>query len=161
MDRTDRIGTARAASLGAWMLTLIVTTGACSSTPSPGPPGPAPPRSPSEMQETPPAADPGGAEYTVLVGPGEAPLFEPSALSIKAGETVRWDFASEGHSVISGVNGMADGKFCAPNNQGCAQAPVQEAGVVYAVKFPRAGSYPYFCGTHLSEGMTGTVTVTP
>lgn len=161
MDRTDRIGTARAASPWTRMLTLIVATGACGSAPSPGPPRPAPPRSPSEMQETPPAADPGGAQYTVLVGPHEAPLFEPSALSIEVGETVRWDFASEGHGVISGASGTADGKFCAPKNQGCAQAPVQEAGVAYARKFTRTVGYPSFCSTNFTDGTTGTVTVAP
>jgi plastocyanin len=156
MDWTDRIGAALAVSL----LTLT----ACADQPAPGPVGsedmsgtmgtkdPAP--NPDPMDEPDP-------EHSVLVALGDIPVFEPSMLTIKVGETVRWDFLSEGHSVVSGMNGMADGRFCAPNNQDCAKAPAQAAGAAYSFKFSQAGTYSYFCRAHLAEGMTGTITVTP
>lgn len=156
MDWTDRIGAALAVSL--------MTLTACADQTGPGPVGSQDLGGGMGKQDPSPPPDPmgdPGTQRTVLVGLGDVPLFEPSALTIKLGETVRWEFMSEGHNVISGANGVADGKFCAPSNQDCAKAPTQGVGAAYEFKFGQAGTYPYFCKTHLAEGMTGTILVTP
>lgn len=156
MDWTDRIGAALAVSL--------ITLTACSDQSSPGPVGSEDLRGSMSNQDAalpPDPMDEPDAENTILVGLGAVPLFEPNTLTIKPGESVRWEFLSDGHNLISGVNGMADGKFCAPNNQDCAKAPAQASGAAYVFKFSQAGTFPYFCSIHLAEGMTGTITVTP
>lgn len=162
MDWTDRIGAALAVSL--MTTTMAMTMSACAGQTDPGPVGTEDMRGSVGKPDPGPTPDPmddPDAERTVLVGLGDVPLFEPSTLTIKVGETVRWEFLSEGHNVVSGVNGTADGKFCAPNNQDCAKAPTQGVGAAYEFKFSQAGTYPYFCRPHLAEGMTGTITVTP
>lgn len=156
MNRTDRIAATLAVSL--------MTMTACSGPTDPGPAGPGDPVGAPARQDPTPSPAPMGtpdADHTILVGPADAPLFEPSTLTIKLGQTVRWDFMGEGHSVISGADGVADGKFCAPNNQDCAQAPAQLAGSVYVLAPTRAGTYSYFCSLHVAEGMSGTITVVP
>ncbi len=64
-----------------------------------------------------------------------------------------------GHNVVSGTNGMSDGKFCNQMNTNCASAPTESSGNTYSFTFTTAGSYPYFCRPHASLGMTGTITV--
>lgn len=103
----------------------------------------------------------GPATYLVLVGLSEALVFEPPELTIKAGDTVQWEWFSDGHSVVSGQRGAADGKFCAPSNASCASAPSLDTGTKYQFTFVQAGTFPYFCIPHLMDGMTGTITVQP
>ena len=57
--------------------------------------------------------------------------------------------------------GTADGKFCAPSDTDCANAPQGVVGELYVHRFDVAGTYPYFCAPHAIMGMTGTVIVTP
>jgi plastocyanin len=82
------------------------------------------------------------------------------------GGTVRWEWASSIHSVVSGtvgVNGvgMPDGLFCSPNNTNCLNPPLSNAGDVYEHTFNQAGTFPYFCSPHASSGMVGMVIVQP
>ena len=94
---------------------------------------------------------------TVMVGAG-GNNFDPAKVTIAAGGTVKWIWASGNHNVVSGAN-AADNKFCSPSDMNCAAAPVSAAGFTYMHTFPAAGSFPYFCKPHLAAGMTGTVTV--
>ena len=50
----------------------------------------------------------------VMVGPGFT--FDPDTVNISVGDTVRWTWASSGHSVTSGPPCFADSQFCSPND---------------------------------------------
>lgn len=109
----------------------------------------------------------GGADLapvtrTVQVGQG-GNVFAPAALTINAGDTVQFVWASNNHNVVSGtVSGgvrTPDNKFCNPNNQNCANAPVANTGNMYSFTFTTKGAYPYYCQPHALVGMTGTITV--
>src|SRR5262245_48985317 len=103
--------------------------------------------------------------HTVTVGPQGSLSFSPAMLTIKAGDTVRWVWASSFHNVVSGqvVGGveMADGNFCVPNDTACGSAPLLNTGATYDHTFPVAGTFPYFCVPHGSLGMVGTIVVQP
>ncbi len=91
--------------------------------------------------------------------------FAPQQVTIHVGDTVRWTWVSDVHTVtsgtVSGVTGAADGKFCSPNDQNCAIPIASNTGFVYQHTFAEAGTYPYFCTFHVTAGMTGVVVVTP
>ena len=53
----------------------------------------------------------------VMVGPGFT--FAPDTVNISVGDTVRWTWASSGHSVSSGPQCYADSQFCSPNDMAC------------------------------------------
>src|SRR5262245_16909740 len=55
----------------------------------------------------------------VTVAPGGAFTFDPSTVNISVGDTVRWTWAGNGHSVTSGLPCTPDGQFCSPNNMNC------------------------------------------
>lgn len=102
------------------------------------------------------------ATVTVNVGQG-GNVFVPATLTINAGDTVKFVWASNNHNVVSGTVaagvGTPDNKFCNPNNQNCAAAPVANTGNMYSFTFTTKGTYPYFCRPHAGAGMTGTITV--
>lgn len=100
------------------------------------------------------------ATHTVLVAPSGATTFAPEALTVRAGDTVRWVWEESEHTVTSGPGGVADDRFCSPRDNGCATAPTSNRGAVYEHVFTSAGVYPYFCRPH-REMMRGTVTVAP
>src|SRR5262249_53787925 len=101
----------------------------------------------------------GPTTHVVHVGPDGGFTFAPSSLTIQAGDTVRWVWSSGGHSVGSGSNGNADGRFCSPSNTGWANPPLAGSGATYEHTFPQAGTFPYYCSVHFSIGMTGTIMV--
>ena len=43
-----------------------------------------------------------GSIPTVTVGPGDDLRFEPATITVHAGDTVRWNWGSSGHNVVSG-----------------------------------------------------------
>src|SRR5882724_6396888 len=110
---------------------------------------------------------PGGPTTTTMIGPqthtvmvGQDGLtFTPARLTINVGDTVRWVWATGGHSVVSGTDGTADNQFCSPGNTGCANPPLSNAEATYRHTFANPGSFPYYCSVHFSLGMTGTITV--
>ncbi len=117
-----------------------------------------------------PGAPPGGSTtttttlpsdttHTVTVGQGDNLTFTPAALTIHAGNKVRWVFASGGHNVVSGTGGTPDGKFCSTNDTNCRSAPLSNAGAAYEHTFTTTGKFPYYCSPHFALGMTGTITV--
>ena len=61
---------------------------------------------------------PNGHIVDVVVGP-DFRLFDPDTVNISVGDTVRWTWASSGHSVTSGPQCAADSQFCSPNDMMC------------------------------------------
>jgi plastocyanin len=94
-----------------------------------------------------------------MVGPDGTLVFMPAKLTIAVGDTVRWEWQSAGHSVVSGTTGSADNKFCSPSDIGCDDPPLSDGGVVYKHTFMQAGTFPYYCSAHFSLGMTGRIVV--
>ncbi len=95
----------------------------------------------------------------ILVGPAGAHAFLPSALTIEAGTTVEWLWTSDGHTVTSGAEGVADGLFCSPGDANCDAGALSPIGTRYRHTFPTTGVFPYFCVPHYSVGMKATITV--
>src|SRR5215472_15525840 len=97
----------------------------------------------------------------VMVAPNGTLTFSPSTVNISVGDTVRWTWAANGHSVTSGdsTSCTADGQFCSPNNTNCSQCVLSAVGFVYEFTFTQAGSFPYHCCVHCFKGMTGVVNV--
>ena len=64
--------------------------------------------------------DVGGQIFDVIVGPEENEFtFKPDTVNIRVGDTVRWTWASDFHSVTSGTKCIADGQICSPDNLNC------------------------------------------
>ena len=103
---------------------------------------------------------PSGGEqiFDVAVGQGGF-VFVPDTVNISVGDTVRWTWASNNHSVTSGDPCTADGQFCSPDNMNCDQGILSNTGTVYEFTFGQAGSFSYFCAAHCALGMTGVVNV--
>jgi plastocyanin len=106
--------------------------------------------------------DVGGQIFDVTVGPvGNELTFMPDTVNISVGDTVRWTWASNHHSVTSGADCVADGQFCSPDNMNCDAGIVSNTGSVYEFTFTQPGIYQYFCDPHCFAGMTGVVIVMP
>jgi plastocyanin len=103
--------------------------------------------------------DAGGNTVAVQVGTGGNLTYSPSTVSIHVGDTVQWTFASAGHTVTSGGGCGADNLFCSPGDTNCSAGTTSAQGAVYSHTFTDAGSFSYFCNTHCTLGMTGTVNV--
>ena len=104
----------------------------------------------------------GSQIFDVTVGPPDNEFsFEPDTLNISVGDTVRWTWESDFHSVTSGnsMSCTANGQFCSPDNMNCDAGILSETGFVYEFTFTQAGTYPYFCALHCFAGMTGVVNV--
>jgi plastocyanin len=125
-----------------------VPSGAARSTPTPRP------RPTPRGRPVPPHGT-----FDVTVGQGFA--FVPNEITIDASDTVRWSWASSGHSVSSGNPCTIDGQFCSPDNTNCQAGSLSNAGTVYEFTFTQPGTYSYFCAAHCSIGMTGVINVAP
>lgn len=102
----------------------------------------------SDMNDggNPPPAD----ENTVTVSNN---VFSPSSLSISAGETVEfvWATGSTNHNVLADAGNTSS----MPGSPG---APaLLDAPQLFSVTFPSAGTFQYFCGAHGSNPTPGTV----
>jgi plastocyanin len=90
---------------------------------------------------------PAGQTFTVHVGGGDGFSFEPSALNIQAGDTVKWVWDGPNHTVTSGSSCISNGEF-------------NSTGPTFSHTFNTAGSFNYFCSTHCYNfGMAGQITV--
>ena len=90
---------------------------------------------------------------TVRVGPPSAGhSFVPDMVSIQPGDTVRWVWESQGHTVTSGDpnTGASNGMF---------GSGLRNTGYQFSFTFPNPGSYYYYCGPHQQMGMFGFVNV--
>jgi len=104
----------------------------------------------------------GSEIFDVTVGPvGNELRFVPDTVTITAGDTVRWTWESDFHSVTSGTSCTADGQFCSPDNMNCDAGILNNTGFVYEFTFTQPGMYQYFCALHCFAGMTGVVNVMP
>jgi plastocyanin len=104
----------------------------------------------------------GSEIFDVTVGPlGNEFSFVPDSINISVGDTVRWTWASDFHSVTSGMFCTADGQFCSPDNMNCDAGILNDTGFVYEFTFTQPGMYQYFCANHCFAGMTGVVNVLP
>jgi plastocyanin len=104
-------------------------------------------------------SDSGPMTFTVLVAPGDSHTFSPPTLAVRAGDTVRWVWEADGHTVTSGSGGNADDLFCSPSDGQCAGSPTSRAGSTYDHRFTTPGTFPYFCRPHVGSGMIGTIDV--
>jgi plastocyanin len=86
--------------------------------------------------------------------------WEPANAAVKPGGTVTFEVAGgTTHPVFSGDGSdpaKSDGKF---DNSDCGIANMTKVGDSCQVKFPKAGTFPYFCQVHVSLGMKGVITV--
>jgi plastocyanin len=76
--------------------------------------------------------------------------FSPSAVTIKVGDTVRWNLVGGSHTTTSGTFPTPDGGW---NQTLQADQPV-------TVTFTEAGTFAYFCRFH-GDFMSGRVVVEP
>ena len=104
----------------------------------------------------------GSEIFDVIVGPVENEFsFAPDMVNISVGDTVRWTWESDFHSVTSGAPCTEDGQFCSPDNMHCEAGTLNDTGFVYEFTFTQPGMYQYFCALHCFAGMTGVVNVLP
>ena len=106
--------------------------------------------------------DVGSEIFDVTVGPlANEFSFVPDTVNISVGDTVRWTWESDSHSVTSGTSCIADGQFCSPDNMNCDAGILNDTGFVYEFTFTQPGMYQYFCAIHCFAAMTGVVNVLP
>ena len=119
--------------------------------PSPTPVGMVPTPTPMGAVPTP---TPQAAAHMVNVGQGGNNFLDQqsgnSTTTIKAGQTVQWNWVGSFHSSTSGNCCTPDGNW---------DSGVMSNGT-FSHTFPTAGNFPYFCTVHGSL-MTGMVVVTP
>lgn len=98
------------------------------------------------------AVSPAAAEtYTVKMGADSGMLaFEPSTLTIKAGDTVKWS-----NNKLPPHNIMFEGDAANKSHDQLMFSP----GESYEVTFDKAGTYSYYCSPHRGAGMAGKVIV--
>ncbi|HET6815384.1 MAG TPA: plastocyanin/azurin family copper-binding protein [Actinomycetota bacterium] len=85
--------------------------------------------------------------------------WQPADVTIKPGGTVTFRVAGGAtHPVVSGdgSNLQGDNRF---DDAGCTLAHMTKVGDSCQVKFPKAGTFPYFCQVHVSLGMKGVIQV--
>jgi plastocyanin len=85
--------------------------------------------------------------------------WEPANVTVKPGESVTFKVASgPPHPVESGdgSNPNGDGKF---DTSACGIDKMSTVGASCTVRFPKAGTFPFFCQTHVSLGMKGVIQV--
>ncbi|GCF12615.1 halocyanin [Haloarcula mannanilytica] len=98
----------------------------------------------SDRTDTATATVTAGAE-----GNGGQFAFDPPALKITTGTTVRWDWTGKGgpHNIVSRGDGPLDSDL------------VVDEGSAYEHTFEKTGTYLYSCKPHEGLGMRGTVVV--
>jgi plastocyanin len=105
---------------------------------------------------------PAGAQAApskVTIDGTAANRWEPADATVRPGGTVTFRVASGAtHPVVSGdgSNPNGDNRF---DDSDCTLAHMTKVGDSCQVKFPKAGSYPFFCQVHVTLGMKGVITV--
>jgi glucose/arabinose dehydrogenase/plastocyanin len=79
-------------------------------------------------------------------------FFSPRDVTIQAGDTVRWTNEQGLHTTTGGTGCDADGIW---------DSGSMIPGENFSFTFSQTGTYPYFCGFHCFNGMTGTIHVNP
>lgn len=104
-------------------------------------------------------------EVTVMVGAegnGDFHAFDPAALAISPGTTIRWEWTGEGggHDVVHDApTGEPPRLFNSEREHG--QGTTGAEGFVYEFTFEAGteGVFPYFCSPHLGSPMVGVIVV--
>jgi plastocyanin len=94
-------------------------------------------------------------DHTVLMTGdyGGAMFFDPSVISIQAGDRVRWtNNVAVTHTATSGTDCVPDGLWTTGS--------IGPGGTSGYVTFNTLGSFNYYCRFHCEVGMTGVITVT-
>lgn len=87
----------------------------------------------------------------VTVGPDGDPVFDPDQVQVQRGGTVRWEWASSGHTVTP---------TSVPEGVGwTGTSEPQDEGHTYEHRFQVVGTYEYQCDPHAEDGMVGAVVV--
>lgn len=98
-------------------------------------------------------ANPGGGGNGTNTVNVLASSFSPANLTIRANQTVTWQFNGGPHTVTQGTS---------PGNPA---SPDFDSGNrssgTFSHPFDTPGTYQYFCAIHFGMGMTGTITVEP
>jgi plastocyanin len=98
------------------------------------------------------AVSPAAAEtYTVKMGADSGMLaFDPSTVTVKAGDTVKWS-----NNKLPPHNIMFEGDAANKSHDQLMFSP----GESYEVTFDTPGTYSYYCSPHRGAGMAGKVVV--
>ena len=108
------------------------------------------------------AGDPAAAQAAqnrVTIEGTAANTWQPADAAVRPGGTVTFEITGGvTHPVLSGdgTDLEGDDRFDASD---CGLEAMAKVGDTCQVKFPRAGSYPYFCQVHVTLGMKGVITV--
>ena len=90
--------------------------------------------------------------HTVVVGPNNNDVFAPANITINVGDTVRWTFADDGHTVTSST-----GNNC--SRSGLFDSGLVDSGAEFSFVFNEAGTFNYMCIPHCDDGMRGVIEV--
>ena len=77
--------------------------------------------------------------FNVDVAPGGQLVFSMPSVSIQVGDTVKWTWKADGHSVTSGVPGVPSGLF---------DSGINNSGNTFSHTFTDPGTVPYYCKPH-------------
>jgi plastocyanin len=100
-----------------------------------------------------------GAQNQVTIEGTAANKWEPANATVRPGGTVTFEITGGlTHPVLSGDGSDPEGddRFDASD---CTPENMSKVGDSCQVKFPKAGSFPYFCQVHVQQGMKGVITV--
>lgn len=107
---------------------------------------------------------PAAAEtYTVKMGSDNGQLlFDPASITVKAGDTVKWEMNKLGpHNAVFEAAGIPGGNAALATKLSKSKL-MFNAGESYETTIPAdapAGTYSYFCQPHRGAGMVGKIVV--
>ncbi len=104
-----------------------------------------------------PTPSPGATTHIVeMTGDYE---FVPSSLTIKQGDSVKWVLIEKDHEVASGtVIEGPDGREGVPDGLWNSDT-LRTTKESFTYTFNSTGTFPYYCDSHVDQGMIGTITV--
>jgi len=86
--------------------------------------------------------------------------FVPSSLTIKQGDSVKWVLIEKDHEVASGtVIEGPDGREGVPDSLWDSGTLTRGKEESFTYTFNSTGTFPYYCDSHVDQGMIGTITV--
>ena len=105
-------------------------------------------------------------ENEVLIGPNNSRRFVPETLTVSPGTTVTWTFESPNHNVSCRPDNwesatLPDGADPFASYEGTNSYATFPVGETFEYTFEVPGTYDYVCVPHVTDGMVGTVVVSP
>jgi plastocyanin len=155
--RRTYLRTAAALTLGS-VLAGCTSDGGGDSTPTPEPTA-------TPTPEPTATATPASSVTEVAVGPEGRLRYDPDAVEISVGDTVRWEAMSPGHNVTSHSDASPkcenpEGADPFTSYEGDEHFAIMDVGRVFEHEFTVPGEYVYVCTPHAGQGMVASVTVT-